>query len=219
MGPVNSKLCGSRAKSPTFGTEAQLGISWWFRFTSCHVAVGVVQFLLARCGQRIEIRRNQSWMQEKSKTFRSFFNRTEDLARKLRLNVSDLPAKIEVSASMFHSYRSGKYPISDKAWRKLEAAERAAEVVNSSSPTLPVLSENAENVGKVKEPGSDTERKVPMDYRDAFFKLAATGDLEWLQERIRELAEQAACGDVTAGETVALLTPLVAKRLEKDSKQ
>ena len=29
---------------------------------------------------------------------------------------------------MFHSYRSGKYPISSKAWRKLEAAERAAGI-------------------------------------------------------------------------------------------
>lgn len=31
---------------------------------------------------------------------------------------------------MFHAYRSGKYPISEKAWRKLEAAERAAGIEN-----------------------------------------------------------------------------------------
>jgi hypothetical protein len=27
---------------------------------------------------------------------------------------------------MFHAYRSGKYPISEKAWKKLEHAEQAA---------------------------------------------------------------------------------------------
>jgi len=68
-------------------------------------------------------------VQEKSKSYQSFCERTDALAKELRINVSDLPQKIEVSASMFHSYRSGKYPISAKAWRKLEAAEAGAGVV------------------------------------------------------------------------------------------
>lgn len=29
---------------------------------------------------------------------------------------------------MFYGYRSGKYPITEKAWRKLEAAEREAGI-------------------------------------------------------------------------------------------
>jgi hypothetical protein len=65
-------------------------------------------------------------MQAKSENFSEFSERTEVLSRRLHLNVSDLPEKISISASMFHAYRSGKYPISPKAWRKLELAERAA---------------------------------------------------------------------------------------------
>jgi hypothetical protein len=33
---------------------------------------------------------------------------------------------------MFYGYRSGKYPITDKAWRKLEALEESAGVENRS---------------------------------------------------------------------------------------
>lgn len=64
-------------------------------------------------------------MQQKSELFSEFSERTEELAKRLDVNVSDLPEIIGVSASMFHAYRSGKSPISLKAWRKLEAAEKA----------------------------------------------------------------------------------------------
>lgn len=64
-------------------------------------------------------------MQQKSENFSEYSERTEALARNLGVNLSDLPEKIGVSNSMFHAYRSGKYPISQKAWRKLEQAEEA----------------------------------------------------------------------------------------------
>lgn len=67
-------------------------------------------------------------MQDKSEFFSEFSERTETLARFMGLRLSDLPENIGVSASMFYAYRSGKYPISSKAWRKLEQAEKAAGI-------------------------------------------------------------------------------------------
>jgi hypothetical protein len=62
-------------------------------------------------------------VQQENHTFESFSTRTEALADALGLKLSDLPDLIGISKAMFHSYRSGKYPISDKAWRKLRTAE------------------------------------------------------------------------------------------------
>jgi len=63
-------------------------------------------------------------MQSKSDKKSEFSTRTEDLARNLGVKLSDLPKILGVSASMFFAYRSGKHPISNKAWRKLDQAER-----------------------------------------------------------------------------------------------
>jgi hypothetical protein len=62
-------------------------------------------------------------VQDKNHSFIDFSERTEALAVALGKNVSELPVFIGISPSMLHSYRSGKLPISAKAWRKLEAAE------------------------------------------------------------------------------------------------
>ncbi len=84
-------------------------------------------------------------MQQKSEKFSEYSARTENLSLILGVNLSDLPEKIGVSNSMFHAYRSGKYPISAKAWAKLEAAERAAGIGNGQSA-------NAENYGNPNIP-------------------------------------------------------------------
>ena len=39
---------------------------------------------------------------------------------------------------MFYSYRTGKLPITGKAWRKLEAAEKAAGIFNYSADIQPL---------------------------------------------------------------------------------
>jgi hypothetical protein len=72
-------------------------------------------------------------MQQKSENFSEFSERTEALARALGIKISVLPEKLGVSASMFHAYRSGKSPISPKAWRKLEAIERSAGLGKGST--------------------------------------------------------------------------------------
>lgn len=57
-----------------------------------------------------------------------FSQRTEELAARLGVLLRDLPAQLGFSPRMLYGYRSGKYPITAKAWRKLEAAERAAGI-------------------------------------------------------------------------------------------
>lgn len=91
-----------------------------------HGACGCLYLSCAESQKRN--RRNRSRIQQKSENYSEFSERTEILSRSLRLNLSDLPKKIGISASMFHAYRSGKYPISPKVWRKLEAAERSAGI-------------------------------------------------------------------------------------------
>lgn len=51
------------------------------------------------------------------------------MAEKLGIRAVDLPEVVGLSKAMLFAYRKGKYPISWRAWRKLEAAERAAGLV------------------------------------------------------------------------------------------
>lgn len=67
-------------------------------------------------------------MQEENETFRNYLKRTDALAHSLGCNVEDLIARLATSRASLFSYRTGKRPISSKAWRKLEAAERAAGI-------------------------------------------------------------------------------------------
>jgi hypothetical protein len=65
-----------------------------------------------------------------NRTSSQYSQRTEALAAKRGVLLGEIPEVLGVSARMFHGYRSGKYPISPKAWRKLEAAE--AQMENSA---------------------------------------------------------------------------------------
>jgi hypothetical protein len=42
--------------------------------------------------------------------------------------LKEIPARMKVSERSFFGYRSGAYPITPKAWRKLAAAEAAAGI-------------------------------------------------------------------------------------------
>ena len=80
---------------------------------------------------------------------------------------------------MFHSYRSGKYPISDKAWRKLEAAERAAGLIDEAN--VPVRT--AESEGKVKDSDPPSYHFVEPD------KMVAPDETTALLRRIADALE------------------------------
>jgi hypothetical protein len=172
-------------------------------------------------------------VQEKSDKFSEYSERTEALARILGKNVSDLPAKIGVSNSMFYAYRTGKYPISAKAWKKLEAAERSAGIGA-------LKSENAKSSGNLKDSGAGVSSHVvnsepsmvgedPTPYRftskspeqksavglgNYFERLAETADLDWLLDRMELLRDAAADGDAQSEEILRRITPVVWKRIE-----
>jgi hypothetical protein len=105
-------------------------------------------------------------MQQHFRSYSHFSQRTEILANHLGLMLGDLPALIGVSARMFYGYRTGKYPLTDKAWRKLEAAEETAELpkgihsFRSEPPTLPLLTQIADLTGPLesRELGGVLER-------------------------------------------------------------
>jgi hypothetical protein len=64
--------------------------------------------------------------QEKSERNVIFSDKSERLAQHLGINLDALPARIGISKDMFYAYRTGRHAISEKAWRKLEQAGRAA---------------------------------------------------------------------------------------------
>ena len=65
----------------------------------------------------------------------TFLQRSDLLAEKLRLNVEELALKLRISRASFWGYRTGKRAISQKAWRKLEEAERLAGIAtNETNP-------------------------------------------------------------------------------------
>jgi hypothetical protein len=87
-------------------------------------------------------------MQEKNATFLDFLRRTDLLAVSKGLNVGDLIPILDLSRATLFSYRSGKRPISAKAWMKLEAAERAAGINSVRANGVSVNSLHAERVSE-----------------------------------------------------------------------
>lgn len=65
---------------------------------------------------------------------------------------------------MFHSYRSGKYPISAKVWRKLEAAEARIGINRRSDPSA---GPSAESKGNANELGAVAVNNVALEARVA----------------------------------------------------
>lgn len=115
--------------------------------------------------------------------------------------MSEIHAFLGISKATVFAYRSGKQPISDKAWRKLEAAEARAGL------GLPAA-RNAESSGKVKE-------SAPPDlYKTLFYKVAHESDLNWLLDRVDELLRGAASGDTEAAKAALLLMPILRTRCD-----
>lgn len=82
-------------------------------------------------------------MQEKKDTFLDFSDRTDFLAEFLKLNLGDLPDLLGISRASFFSYRTGKRPLSKKAWVKLDALERMHGVSRASPQTADLKSESS----------------------------------------------------------------------------
>lgn len=89
-------------------------------------------------------------MQEKKDTFLDFSDRTNFLAEFLKLNLGDLPDLLGISRASFFSYRTGKRPLTKKAWVKLEALE-SSNSLNRASPQSVDLKTAGSTVSVVPE--------------------------------------------------------------------
>lgn len=116
-------------------------------------------------------------MQAQNQNFSEFSRRTELLAEKLGKRLIDLPETLNISKAMLFAYRKGSYTISDKAWRKLEQAERAAGL----APPIMVQMQSAgtdEQKQEMLESASHAElfRSLPPEVR----AMLARGKLDRL---------------------------------------
>jgi hypothetical protein len=125
-------------------------------------------------------------MQQKSDKSSEFSERTDALAAKLERNVSDLPGIIRVNPDMLWGYRRGRYPISSKAWAKLEQAEIAAGIFhNEAEPEQGVVREEAHTrYGKPQSGETDSPQQLAAFFRseaihhkDMARRLEAAADL------------------------------------------
>lgn len=82
-------------------------------------------------------------MQAENETSWNFSERTDALAQKLGCDLGDLCAELGMGRASFFSYRTGKRPISGKAWAKLAAAERAAGITGGSPRAAPSVAESS----------------------------------------------------------------------------
>lgn len=71
--------------------------------------------------------------QEKNLDFRTFSHKTDELSLFLGINLQELPELLGFSLRMLNGYRSGAYPITEKAWLKLEKAEKEAGIHKKES--------------------------------------------------------------------------------------
>lgn len=87
-------------------------------------------------------------MQETICSSLQFLQRTDALASVLKCYLRDLPAKIGISERAMFGYRAGKYPVTAKALRKLQAAESAAGIspLANHGPTLAVAQDEFSSV-------------------------------------------------------------------------
>lgn len=87
---------------------------------------------------------NESRMQPKNDTHVNFFDRTNELARFLRIDVGEVADLLGVSRATLFRYRSGKTSIPEKALKKLRAAERNAGIADPLTLSLAGAQNDAE---------------------------------------------------------------------------
>jgi hypothetical protein len=78
-------------------------------------------------------------VQEKTDTLENFLRRTDRLAEVLKKQIGELPPVVGMSRASLFGYRSGKRPLTIKAFRKLEEAEKVAGIAGNEveSPGAP----------------------------------------------------------------------------------
>ncbi|WP_457795381.1 helix-turn-helix domain-containing protein [Horticoccus sp. 23ND18S-11] len=103
------------------------------------------------------------------------------MAEKIGLPLRELGERIGISTAMLFAYRSGKNPISVKAWKKLEQAERAGGL--SPAPSFDATTDGDHQSGSASEPM--LEREIRRVVEDVI--TAARGDVArmgWIREQV-----------------------------------
>ena len=78
-------------------------------------------------GDEAKNQTNSDSLQGENQTISDFIARTDSLAARCGLNLSEIPALIGISKAMLYGYRGGKNRITPKTWRKLEEAEKTLD--------------------------------------------------------------------------------------------
>jgi transcriptional regulator with XRE-family HTH domain len=120
-------------------------------------------------------------VQEKSDSSAKFFLRIEHLRDFLGCSMSDLCKKIGVSRTHLYFLKNDNQEPTNKLWRKLEAAERAAGVQNGTDPGSNGPAGIANNSGTPKETPGGLEKEKSAGDR-----------LEKLEAEVGELREELA---------------------------
>lgn len=123
-----------------------------------------------------------------------FLQRTDALASVLACNLNDLPEKLGISERSLYGYRAGKYTVTAKALRKLEAAERKVGITQAPPGNAePLENPKQSGIGEITSslsdevapyrvtkkaglPESEIEKKEPT-MAEAFQKLGEALDM------------------------------------------
>ena len=145
---------------------------------------GELACVFIRVARNITNRQNKiRALQAQNQNIGEFSERTDRLAEKLSLPLRELGDRIGVSTAMLFAYRSGKNPISVKAWRKLEQAEREVGILAPSQG--PQERDSAHD-----SPANQIEAEVREMIEDII--AAARGDvarLGWIREQLLQHVE------------------------------
>lgn len=121
-------------------------------------------------------------MQAKLDENRVFSERSDALSEHLRISLRETAARIGISQAMLFAYRTGKSPVSGKAWRKLEAAERAAGLRTPGDQASVIIEAAEKYAGKETDP-----EKAENLFNRLVIDLA--GKIYQLDDRIQRLDE------------------------------
>jgi len=146
-------------------------------------------------------------MQEKKNTFRIFLERSDKLAEIRRVSLRELAPLMGLSVASLFGYRSGAIPISNKAWRKLEEAEKAAGI---GSATDKPPEQEAAHSPQVAE--SETDRIARLEAQIERLTLAVEKLTEQTANRNRKRSE-ATSSPSHGGTTQPKRKPTIPKKL------
>jgi hypothetical protein len=143
-------------------------------------------------------------MQDKFCSPLQFLQRTDALASALGCYLKEVPEKIGISERAMFGYRAGKYPVTAKALRKLEAAEALAgiQVEDANIVSRETLKKGSEKDESAVRSGNPNESPPPRDELLTVLTRIAEA-LEALVETRRESASEPPTSSAGRGEKSA----------------